>query len=380
MKLRNRGLWIFALLLTAVIAFWPGLHGPFVLDDIAKIRDNPELKSAFELHSFFDSYESHKTHFRNDPSRPFVFMNYWVLWHIGEGSPVVFHIFSLLLHTATAFLIGLLVLNLLSHSSAAVFASFLYLLLPLNAGTVLYAFGLSDVLSAFFAVALALLLMAKTEWRGRDLWIPVLLFILGLASKQSFVILPLLLILLKPTARLFHIGLIGMTMVYLAVRFLAYGRIGDLEAVENYEAGTYLAVQGWVFWKYVLLALVPKDLCIDHALLPRHVTEDLRTLGWIAWLLTSLSATMALRSARGWIFGFGWLWWVLSLLPTGSFMPTTDLLVERRAYWPVIGLVLIASALWKFLWSRTPKVSLGLAVLLVIALGFTTNSRAQVWC
>lgn len=108
----------------------------------------------------------------------------------GGGNPAAFHAFSLALHILTSFAVGLLAWRLGLLPWVAMVGSGLFLALPLNAGTALYAFGLSDVLSAFFAVFLALWLLREKAETALSLGVAVLIFVLALASKQSAVVLP----------------------------------------------------------------------------------------------------------------------------------------------------------------------------------------------
>jgi hypothetical protein len=70
-----------ALLGIAVVAAVAVLYvrswtNPFVLDDVAKIEANPDLRLPFSLRNFVAPYSGEGGEARNDPSRPLAFMVY----------------------------------------------------------------------------------------------------------------------------------------------------------------------------------------------------------------------------------------------------------------------------------------------------------------
>ena len=144
---------IFAATFALYVNCW---DNPFVLDDLTKIQQNPDLQvTSFNLSNFIFSYPETTTQLRNDPSRPLPYIVFWLCWQAKADSPYLFHVVSTTLHASLAALLALITAELMLQIfgfyslTAGLITALLFLSSPLIAGTVVYAYGLSDVLSAF---------------------------------------------------------------------------------------------------------------------------------------------------------------------------------------------------------------------------------------
>lgn len=193
---RQSILFLLFVLGASALLYHQSWDGPFVLDDLTKIQENSDLRTPFHLRNFIYPYADAKMHFRNDPSRPLTFMAYWLCWQTAHGSPYPFHVLSTILHGLCAALLGLLVAQLSLHLwretslVASLTAAMLFLCSPILAGTVVYAYGLSDVLCASLILAALLLISGRGPLRLRNLVAMNFLYLLALATKQSAIVLP----------------------------------------------------------------------------------------------------------------------------------------------------------------------------------------------
>lgn len=361
---------------------------PFVLDDVAKIEANPDLRLPFSLRNFVAPYSGEGGEARNDPSRPLTFMVYWLCWRAGAGSPAPFHAASTLLHAIVALLAGglaiLAVRRLFGVTApvAGASAAFLFLSSPVVAGTVVYAYGLSDVLSTALVLGALLLLVRRPDPGASVQALAAALFILALGAKQSAIVLPLLVAAwdlfaggpaeMKKRIRL-YLPLVLVACAYLVARLLMLGGLGDLEGGEAVrETGSYAGAQGMVILSYLKLLFVPAGLTIDHLPAAGALALGPRIAAWGAVAALSIAALGA-GFAKGSgpvlrLFGLGWSVFLIGLLPTSSIMPTVDLMVERRAYTASIGVfVILAGLLWLLgrrsrIWRTALFVVAGLAV------------------
>lgn len=351
-----------------VLLYIPSWTNPFVLDDIAKIESNPDLRLPWSLGLFLYPYTKNAGELRNDPSRPLTFMVYWLCWHAGSGSPVPFRVVNTLLHAIAAILVGWLAAAAVGQlfrvkPPPAVFgiAAVLFSTSPLVAGTVVYAYGLSDVLSSVLLLA-ALALLIRTRQPG-----PVAqaaaagLFLLALGAKQSAIVLPALVVTwdllaggpaeAKRRIRV-YVPLVLAACAYLAARALYFGSLGDLEAGQAVQrAGSYVGMQGAIILSYLKLLFVPAGLSIDHLPDAAAYPPWLRLASWaVVATLSALALKSGLaRASRPWrrLAGLGWLIFIIALLPTSSVVPTVDLMVERRAYLAAAGaFIALAGSGW----------------------------------
>jgi len=381
----------------AVLLFIPSLKNPFVLDDLVKIEANPDMRLPFSFGHFFYPYSENNGGFRNDPSRPVTFMVFWLCWRAGSGSPLPFHVVNTLLHALAAVFLAWLTalamrrLFLVEAPEAGLVAGFFFLSSPLLAGTVVYVYGLSDVLSTALCLGALLLLVRRQEPGAGAQVLASTLFLLALGAKQSAIVLPALILAwdwftggvdeVKRRIRV-YLPLVLLACVYLGARWLAFGRLGDLEGgTAVHQAGFYAGTQGAVILDYLKLLFIPTGLTIDH-----HPAAGAFPL-WLclaAWAVVGTLSILALRTgfkrSAGPVqrlLGLGWLIFIIALLPTSSLLPTVDLMVERRAYFAAAGVFLILAGLLWHLGRRRARVWRG-ALFVVIAIAVLAQA-AVTW-
>jgi Flp pilus assembly protein TadD len=334
--------WILGLILLAGALFAAGYSNPFVLDAVNKIELNPDVRSSqFRWQSFFDAYSSDQakgSHLRNDPSRPVTYFVYWALWQADNGQPWPFHLFALTIHLLSALLFGLIILRVNGGMIAAIEASALFLVLPLNIGVVFYPFALSDVLAGCFTL-LILYLSLRPPTLARDV-IAAVAFALACGAKQSAVIIPALVFVLNRRDWRMLILTSSLAALYLVLRFVQFGRLGDLEAINTFPPQDYFLAQGVMIFKYLKLLLLPSGFSLDHWVRVNDFALWIKLLAWAAIAFFTVASLRHFRSGWNWL-AVGWLLFLIPLLPVSSFLPTTDLFVERRAYLSSAGFLLM---------------------------------------
>jgi tetratricopeptide (TPR) repeat protein len=357
------------LFLVIGLLFGVSLDNPFIFDDIKKIVENPDVQSLEHfLSRLFHEYDPSDNFSRNDPSRPLVSVIYTVLYHLGGGKPLLFHAFNLLVHFANTLLTWGLFQNFLNrqgiHDRALAFlGSLLFAILPIQAGTVMYAYGLSDLLCAFSVFSCLLVFTSRGELRISHRALLIACFLTGLAAKQLTVVLPLLLL----ASDRFMPGrsgqirwkiilpLSGLGLAYLLLRWVVFGTLGDLEAQgHTYPWQNYLLMQSVVLFKYLWLILWPFHLTIDHGFQLELYPVPLFVFAWV--LIAGAIAALLLQAVRsqkpGRISFFCASFYLILLLPLSSFFPTTDALVERRVYGATFAVILSFLSMSHQLWQR----------------------------
>ncbi len=380
----------------AMFLFLPTWNNPFVLDDVQKIEKNPDLAVPFALKFFVYPYSGTNTEFRNDPSRPLTFMLYWLCWKAGSGNPLPFHVANTLIHALMAILLfwfsaGLMGRLFGSYALApAALAAALFLSSPLMAGTIAYAYGLSDVLSAALCLGALLLLVRRRDSRPGTQILAGGLFLLALCAKQGAIVLPGLVMAYdvavggwnewKGRVRV-YIPLLLLAAGYLGARWLYFGSFGDLEGAGSlHPAGFYAAMQGPMILAYLRMIGIPSGLTIDHLPVTAAYPAGFRLFAWgVVGTLTALAVRAGFKKSSGPIqrlLGFGWLFFLISLLPTSSVLPTVDLLVERRAYFAGVGIFI---GLAGFLWSLGRRAGRRRSALLVAVAVVILAQTAVTW-
>lgn len=138
-------LWIGAALLAGFLC-WPGMHAPFVYDDLHSIANNPHLTWGDLLRVFWDP-----SLFSGDPDkamyRPLLLVSYILN---GTADPFALRVGNIVLHAGSALLVALIASALgLQRWSSAV-AGLLFLVHPAGIQPMLYVSARSDALLTFF--------------------------------------------------------------------------------------------------------------------------------------------------------------------------------------------------------------------------------------
>jgi hypothetical protein len=283
--------------------------------------------------------------------RPFCTLTY-MLDALVAFTPAVFKAQSLLWHAGAACLVTALARRLLpaKHARFALVAGLVFALHPVTTEAVDNASFREDSLVTFWTVATLLLALG-----GRRAW-SLVAFALGLLSKESAVVAPVLLAMLrlagpaelrKPPRAVARelLPLLAVLAVYLAIRF------GPMKTVGQYAlhpggtlAGT-LAGMPAVWAHYLRLLVWPWPLCADYTGYFAFGRVPVST--WLPGALAVLAFAAGLglaarRGQRG--IALGLAWFALALGPVSNLVPVPVPAAERFLVLPLAGIALAAAA------------------------------------
>jgi hypothetical protein len=298
--------------------------------------------------------------------RPFCTLTYMVdgmVWF----HPATFKADSLLWHLAAALLLMAFTRRLLPETRRpwAIVAGLVFVLHPITAETVDNASFREDSLVTVFTLATLILALDRRPA------LALVAYALGLLSKESAVMAPALLALLRlgrfdrriprafaapePAAPRSFAGRLGrvavelvpygvVTAIYLAIRF---GPMNTPVAYARYPGGTFgdtlLGLPA--IWAHDLRLLVwPWPLCADYTgyfrFGPQPWGPVLLALAIIAGYL-ALCALLIRRGERVAALGLGWF--LLTLLPVSNLLPMPIPAAERFLYLPLCGIAIAAA-------------------------------------
>src|SRR6185436_15407983 len=185
---------LLALFALTALAVAPAFDGDFTFDEQGGLADNRAVHPGARL------ADALAFRYSPDQSRPLFFLSLWLdaRWH--GMAPRGFRITSLLLHLLCGAMVYLLLRRV--SSAGALAGTALFLLHPLQAESIIYIWGRSEVLSTLLGLAALLVLTPAAAEPGRSAPGPLaapwhwllawLLLILALAAKEEAVVLPLI--------------------------------------------------------------------------------------------------------------------------------------------------------------------------------------------
>jgi protein O-mannosyl-transferase len=342
----------------AIVAFARSLGNGFTYDEgLVIVRAQPFLQS-WSLETLFSPRYFGAA--QEGTWRPFCTLTYMVDAAIAMH-PAVFRAQSLLWHLGAAWLLMALARRLLppGHRPFALAAGLFFALHPITTETVDNPSFREDGLATFFTLATLWLALGARPGQRRA---AVLTFVLGLLSKESAIVTPALLAVLRlarvggdapperPGGRAIALELapyLVVAAVYLAIRF---GPMSIPIAYARYAGGSFLATLAGLpaIWAYYLrLILLPWPLCAEYTGFFRFgrqpIGPTLAAVGALAAFVTLL-IWAARRGHRIVAFGLGWF--LVALLPVSNLVPMPIPAAERFLYLPLAGLALaLASGL-----------------------------------
>jgi hypothetical protein len=174
--------WVAALIaaLTAAI-YWPALGSGFVGDDFMILHRLRALAAPGDVVRFF-----HGEFF--EYYRPLGFVSHAIDWSIAGQNARQFHLTNILIHAVSSVLVLLIGRALSPRSLAGPLAAILFALHASNNEAVVWMSARFDLLATCFGLA-AVCWMVR-EWAGAS-WVPALVFLPALLSKEAVVALPL---------------------------------------------------------------------------------------------------------------------------------------------------------------------------------------------
>ena len=411
------------LLALAAALYWPGLNGPFVLDDFSNILKNEDLRieslAADEVWNTLVSRGGSK-----DPlhQRPLSMLSFALNYYFTGGfSPYPVKLTNLFIHLLTTVFVFLLSRGLLRRLAAdglcpaeaataiALVATALWALHPLHVSTVLYAVQRMAALAAMFMAAGCLAFVTGREHvlagrRQRGVfWFAVALLGLGplaILSKETGLLLPVLLLVIEAAFYRFRTGAQSPAWLRPALKAVLWGPLFILLAallavwlgpwgekpVRDFTATERLLTQSRVLWTYVAQLLLPDigRMSLFHTEFPisRGLTEPFSTLlSVVAWVLVAAGAAYAVRARRAVVPAFGVLWFLAAHALESTVYPL-ELVFEHRNYLAAYGLALPVAWGLSLLVRQVrahPWVRYGLVAVVVVAVASQLQLRVGYW-
>lgn len=408
-----------AIILLTVVAYWPGLQGPYVLDDGENIVQN----QAVAIHDLdFDSLYQALTSNESGPlKRPIAALSFALNHYFAGGfdDPLPFKLTNLIIHSINTVLVYLLAMLLLQspalHSVlrpgmkhyAAGLVSAIWALHPLQLTSVLYVVQRMNSLSAMFVLS-GLIVFCHGRLRAArgDAGGFALMYagvglgtLLGVGAKENAALLPLLALvidrilfagepgvapLIRRQARLFY----ALTVLVPLGAFVIYLFFHPEFLLSAYDQRHFtlwerLLTQSRVLWFYLGLLVLPNvrhlglfhdDIHISHSLL-----DPLTTLPAVISMVILL-ALAVFQSSRFPLLGFGILWFLAGHSLESSIFGL-EIAYEHRNYLPSFGVLFsLVIAFWATLQKACASkfyAAVPMAVILVLA--FVTWNRANAW-
>ena len=360
--------WLRALLLVAATAavYWNSLEAPFVFDDIPAIVENESIRSLW-----------HPAELSHPGSgvvgRPVVNWSLAVNYALGGLDPRGYHLANLLIHASAGLLLWGILRRTLGRAvmpewlreraePVAWASALVWLLHPLLTESVTCTVQRTESLAGMiYLIALYAFVRAVEPAEGAPLnWLLVSVNAawLGVATKETMIVLPLVILLYDRTfvAGTFREGwrrrswyYAGLALSWALLAYLMTGtdsRGGTATLGREVTAWASLLTQSRAITGYLALAVWPHPLVMDYGNFVTDTVTELRAVVPQFLLVSGLGLATLYALVRRPGLGFAGAWLFLNLGPSSSVVPLlTQMRAEHRMYLPLAAVLVVAVAL-----------------------------------
>lgn len=376
-----------AIMAVVGLAYVPAMRAGFIWDDNTFLTENALIKAPDGLLRFWFSTEA-PDYF------PLTSSMLWIEWRLWGTNPAGYHVINVLLHAISAVLVWLVLKKL--NIPGAWLAGLIFGIHPVNVESVAWITERKNTLPMVFYLA-SILIYLHAETRPHKGWyiLALVAFLLGLLSKTSVVMLPVVLLILAWWQRgrivrrdmLRTIPFFGLAVVFgLVTRWFQYHRAILDEVVREDGFASRLAGAGWAVWFYLGKALVPYKLTFVY---PRWEIDPTSPLSYVPMVVLCACFLLFWHYRRQWgrpmLAGLGY--YVVTLLPILGFMNIYfmrySLVADHWQYTSIIGAVALAVGLIAASVNRRPRTLLLPARIaggmVVMALAFLTWQQCHIY-
>lgn len=343
----------------ASVLYGHSLNSPLVYDDTSLLEGNVHIKSLSSIPYFFKhnfwapfydkviSGKGYKLIYR-----PITNTSFALNFFFSRDNSFDYRVVNLFLHSLNALLVYLFLFRFFKERMLGLFASIFFLIHPLNVESVVLITGRAGLLSTAFLL-FGLIFYSESQKVEIDiersyLYIgSCLFFILALLSKETAIVLPLILILydffkkglrLKTFLWIFYDYLAFWIIIffYIFLRFLVLGNfLSGSSYIENSPLITFYTMLKTLFI-YIKRLFVPIDLSLIY---PDPTSRSIFEIPVIAslLLLISIAIFFILSYKKEPLICFALGWFFISLLPVSNIVPAGAAMADRWLYTPLIG-------------------------------------------
>lgn len=396
----KKELWAILLILAAVsLSYFNAVSNGFALDDVPLVQKNPLVMDWRNTPAVFASeYWASTGGDSGGLYRPLTIFSYLVEHSIAGLDPTLYHLDNIGLHFLCCLLVFIIARRVTGNEPGSLIAALLFAVHPAHVEAVANISGRSELLASLFTL-LGLHTFMNPPKRVPWYIISPFLLMLGLLSKETAVVLPVLILVYllaferdgrgkdirRITASLAPYVVI--TAAFILLRFYILGADAypkdTGQVLVNTKGYWRMLVMFKVFLKYMQLSFFPVDLHAHYMLRPPN--SILSVTG-----VLFLGIVGSFAAASPWLIKnkpihFFAVWFVITLLPVSNIIPVGILMSERALYLPLVSFCVLSGLLFSWAggalqpvtYKSKTVVSIVIAVLLIF--GVLTHNRNKVW-
>ena len=381
------------MLTVAVFVVYANVYGnEFLYDDEFLIQKNSFLREWSGIYKSFLMSSTGGSGGVDSFYRPLQGFFYTLIFQIFGESTLGFHLLNVSLHAANAGLLFYLGQSLGFSRWGSGLAALLWSVHPVHTEAITYMSGTADPLYTFFSL-IGLILLARS-FKGRDVALALMAYVLALLSKESAIVFPALAVACRFQTSLqrwnwrsyiFSWPLWLLAIFYLVARktvlnfdntFHFYKTANIYTENVFYRFLTFLATLP----SYGQLLLYPSGLHIDRNFPVFIRIFDGPVMAGLGLVLLAVGILWRERRQAKPLWSFAVMWFTAAHVPnSGVALPVNALILEHWLYLPTVGLFLCLGEALHSLPLRLKTISVWAAGMVVLLWGAVTWMQNEVW-
>jgi tetratricopeptide (TPR) repeat protein len=396
------------LVAACAVSYANGLTGDFTYDDKAIVRDNARLRAPASVAELFTTSYFGGPRGQGTGYRPILLLSFAIQWWIHGGNAFGFHLVNVALHVLVTLLLARALSRLEVPPAVAFGAALVFAVHPIHVEAVTSLVGRGETLAAAFVFGVLLFaLRYRREPAGPRrtlaLALALLCYVLGILSKESAAVAPLLVLLafwrletggvvprLRKSLRAglpVFVGCAVLLGASLAARRAVIGGVIKAPSFRIFEvenplaplpAGERVTNASAILLRYAGRMLFPIRLSADESAWSIPVERGFDPVGLTAILsIAAVLVAAVARERQKRELAFGVLFFAAAFVTTSNlFFAIGTNLAERVAYLPSAGFALALSS--SLLGRDAARVSSRRRYLLFLAIALAYAARTVV--
>lgn len=396
----ERNFWILAgiIAVCALIAFLPGFQNGYVWDDMFYIVNNEDLRQV--------SFKNFKTLISNyylGNYHPLTMLTYYFEYSLVKDTAWVYHFNNTVIHIINSILVFKVVNKLSKNFLIGAITSVLFAIHPLHVESVVWAAERKDVLYTLFLLLSfwqylryvdGLDNQGVTNWKSKNLWYALGLFILSCLSKGMAVILPVVFLItdyfLLNRKQIVKIGIekAPFFIVSLITGIISIKAQSDAGAnaskviSDAYSFSERFFMINYGVLYYWIKMVLPTNLIAFYPY-PQKSTGTIPSIYYSAFVgVLVLAITLFWAGRKNKLVWWGGLYFLIVIFPVSQVLPVgSALMADRYFYVSSIGPLVILAVLANRLYQKaaTNKFMLGIGAVLLLGLTFLSFNQSTKW-
>lgn len=361
--------WIIA----GVCVYSTSLFHPFThLDDYEQVVNNTIVNSG-NWSGFVDIFSSSVV----GMYQPLTTTFFKLIYNLGDGSPVIFHIFSLLLHLINASLIYHLLRQFKNSKTISLLLTGLFVTHSVNVESVAWISASSNLLfTAFYLSGLLSYISVKskkTKW-----FLTYLFFLLSCFSKSAAITFPFVIIaydlfILGKREFLNKVPLVIMSIIFAYVTFLSResaGHLSELSVQFNTLEQALIVCRNLIF--YPITFLLPFKLSAFYPF-----PDNLNWQHYLTPFLVLGIVIYGFKKPFSRLLWFAIIYYLMNIVLVSQIVPFGQQITADRYHYPVFfAFLLMLSIPLNKVNSKSATLILGICITL---LSISSFNRSKIW-